>query len=512
MSIYNVLDYGAIGNGTADDTTAIGSAITVASNAGGGVVYLPGGKNYKVTTGNITIPLKVSLVGDGPGATIVTHTANNVLFSASLSGAYDTQQFIKGINIVGNSGGSAVGIRIGDTWGFILDNVTVEDYTGGTAVQLYNNTHWTEGTNINAVRIKNSKVGLAFTRSNSNAWNSFGYTRVLDIGINVPNSGTGIYIGNPGSATQHHYLYNATIKGNMWLGSAAVGMYLSNSVSGEGNVFDIQSEPESGASAYEIIRSNTTGILSYNGDIVDPTGEINKRGSGSGTGFPVHKKIYAVTTPSTAVVPCIYPGGQRFSNISFVDEANTSYVNVTGYDFGSNPVFRVVARGYTADVHGAWDTTNAVSFAVNADSTIVMGGALGYATVGIYDNNNLIYSSGTAYDVDSILAYGRGTSALAYAATVTPDFNTSKIINVGTLTGNVVVANPSGTYSPGQEARLVFTQDGTGGRTVTWGANYRVATVAVGTALNKISIVPLIYNGSLWIQSGGYYGSAFTGL
>lgn len=511
MAIFSILDYGAVGNGTADDTSAIGSAITAASNAGGGLVYFPGGKNYKVTTGNITVPVKVSLVGDGPGATIVTHTANNVLFSASLSGAYNTQQSIKGLNIKGNSGGSAVGIRIGDTYGFILDNVIVEDYTGGTAIQFYNSSHWTEGVHVSSTRLKNNKVGFAFTRSNSNTWNSFAYTRILDSSINVPANGTGIYIGNPGSASQHHYLYNSTIKCNMWMGSTAVGIYLSPNVSGEGNVFNIETEPESGATGYEMIRSNNLNNFGFDGNIVFPDGSYNTRSAGTGTGLPMTKKIYTGVTAGTAVVPMIYPGGQRFSNISFVDEANTSYVAVTGYDFGSNPLFRVAARGYTADVHGAWNLVDGAVFTVNADATLQLAGQAGFGTLGAFNpNNNFWYDSGG--NNWSVLAYGRGTSALNYAATVTPDFNASKIINVGTLTNNIVVANPSGTYYPGQEARLVFTQDGTGGRTVTWGANYKVATAAVGTAVSKISIVPLIYNGSVWIQCGGYYGTAFTGL
>lgn len=512
MAIFSILDYGAVGNGTADDTSAIGSAITAASNAGGGLVYFPGGKNYKVTTGNITVPVKVSLVGDGPGATIVTHTANNVLFSASLGGAYDTQQFIKGMNIIGNSGGSAVGIRIGDTWGFILDNVTVEDYTGGTAVQLYNNTHWTEGTNISAVRLKNNKVGLAFTRSNSNAWNSYGYTKIKDVGINVPANGTGVYIGNPGSATQHHYIYNSELNFTFWLGGTATGIYFAQNVTGEGNRLFVESEPESGASNYVIVKSNNLETWSYDGNIYTPDGGFNDMDSGGGTGLVPHKKIYIKSTPATAVVPCLYPGGQDHASISFVEGANASYSIAAGYAFGSNPVFQAVTRGFAADVNDPWDTTNEVAFGVNADASLQLSGPEGYATAGVYQENNLWFYSGTVNNTWSILGYGNGIINIAYASTVTPNLSEGKIINIGALTGNITIANPSGTYYPGQEAKLIFTQDGTGGRTVTWGANYKVATAAVGTAVSKISVVPLIYNGTVWIQCGGYYGTAFTGL
>src|SRR5690242_4288211 len=42
--VFNVRDYGAKGNGTANDTPAINKAIAAASKAGGGTVLVPAGK------------------------------------------------------------------------------------------------------------------------------------------------------------------------------------------------------------------------------------------------------------------------------------------------------------------------------------------------------------------------------------------------------------------------------------------------------------------------------------
>jgi autotransporter-associated beta strand protein len=53
--------YGAYGDGTHDDTTAIQNALTAAGGNGGGVVYLPAGK-YK-TTGTLDVPNGVELRG-----------------------------------------------------------------------------------------------------------------------------------------------------------------------------------------------------------------------------------------------------------------------------------------------------------------------------------------------------------------------------------------------------------------------------------------------------------------
>lgn len=44
---YNVLDFGAVGNGTADDTAAIQSAIDACASSGGGRVVLPGGRTFR---------------------------------------------------------------------------------------------------------------------------------------------------------------------------------------------------------------------------------------------------------------------------------------------------------------------------------------------------------------------------------------------------------------------------------------------------------------------------------
>lgn len=58
---FNVMDYGAVGDGVVDDTAAIQSAIAAMVAAGGGIVYLPIG-TYLVTALTIT---KGSLVGEG---------------------------------------------------------------------------------------------------------------------------------------------------------------------------------------------------------------------------------------------------------------------------------------------------------------------------------------------------------------------------------------------------------------------------------------------------------------
>ncbi|MGB7264877.1 MAG: glycosyl hydrolase family 28-related protein [Terracidiphilus sp.] len=67
---YNVSDYGARGDGSADDTAAIRSAIAAAQqNAYGGVVYLPVGQ-YVVTAPLVVTKSDILILGSGPLATM----------------------------------------------------------------------------------------------------------------------------------------------------------------------------------------------------------------------------------------------------------------------------------------------------------------------------------------------------------------------------------------------------------------------------------------------------------
>lgn len=69
---FNVLDYGATGDGVTNDTAALQAAITAAAVAGG-AVYLPSG-TYLMSSG-VTIPSDVSLFGDGTTSELRRNTS-----------------------------------------------------------------------------------------------------------------------------------------------------------------------------------------------------------------------------------------------------------------------------------------------------------------------------------------------------------------------------------------------------------------------------------------------------
>ncbi|WP_372396898.1 hypothetical protein ABMY26_22675 [Azospirillum sp. HJ39] len=85
--------------------------------------------------------------------------------------------------------------------------------------------------------------------------------------------------------------------------------------------------------------------------------------------------------------------------------------------------------------------------------------------------------------------------AIAYAATLTLDFATYQDFAVGDLTGPLTLANPS-TYPVGQRGEILLHEDATGGRTVSFGANWiKMGNGTVNTAAGKYSVI------TYWIVS-----------
>jgi hypothetical protein len=75
MAIYNVVSYGATGNGSSDDTSAISSAIAACTTGtSAGIVYFPAGI-YKITS-PLTISLKTGCIlrGEGNGASYIKNS------------------------------------------------------------------------------------------------------------------------------------------------------------------------------------------------------------------------------------------------------------------------------------------------------------------------------------------------------------------------------------------------------------------------------------------------------
>ena len=161
----SITDYGAIGDGSTDCTSAFNSAIT-ALPATGGSIYFPSG-TYKLTS-TITISKCVSLYGDGSGQTVGTTsgsflkffslgTANGIVFDG-VDGA-----FIRDLAIVADTATRPTG-------GYL---VQYQGTSSGWYHHTWNNVLCAGG--YNGLRLKN---GLYF-KAYSSIWKTFNGSQVM---------------------------------------------------------------------------------------------------------------------------------------------------------------------------------------------------------------------------------------------------------------------------------------------------------------------------------------------
>lgn len=89
-----------------------------------------------------------------------------------------------------------------------------------------------------------------------------------------------------------------------------------------------------------------------------------------------------------------------------------------------------------------------------------------------------LYRKTTGYGDNSGFALFTAAAAttITYASTITPNSGVTQIANVGTLTGDITISNPTGTPTDGQILRFRLAQDSSGSHAITWGAGYAFGT------------------------------------
>lgn len=76
QKVFNVMNYGALGNGSHNDTFAVNAAISAATITGG-IVYFPATISYYLVTGAITVPNNITLRGDGKYASVIQFSGSS---------------------------------------------------------------------------------------------------------------------------------------------------------------------------------------------------------------------------------------------------------------------------------------------------------------------------------------------------------------------------------------------------------------------------------------------------
>jgi hypothetical protein len=131
--LVSVKDFGAVGNGTTDDTTAINNAIAAISSPAGGTVYFPSG-NYKITSTISWSDKPLTLSGDASGfqsgtGTRITVAGGVTAFNVKNgTNGYGRDSCIENFNILSLSSGSGSDVGILVQCKMTLRNVMVQNF------------------------------------------------------------------------------------------------------------------------------------------------------------------------------------------------------------------------------------------------------------------------------------------------------------------------------------------------------------------------------------------------
>lgn len=132
-------DYGAAGNGTADDTTAIQDALDDAYTTGAPVLIPPG--TYKITGTGLTTHQGTSIIGAGSQQTTLTYTGTGTCLTISLDGTFtggENAGTFTGFSLDGYSAGSSAnGILYGDLQGMRARDISAAGF-GGNGIWIKN--------------------------------------------------------------------------------------------------------------------------------------------------------------------------------------------------------------------------------------------------------------------------------------------------------------------------------------------------------------------------------------
>ncbi len=138
LSVVNVQQYGATGDGTTDDTAAIVACI--AANPGR-AIYFPAG-TYKITSTITVTSAGTKLFGDGINVTYISNAATNgdaIVFTPATittNATYLSSCGFFGMTIIRSNGAtSGAGLRLTQCEGFILSDTKVYQFPEGITVE-----------------------------------------------------------------------------------------------------------------------------------------------------------------------------------------------------------------------------------------------------------------------------------------------------------------------------------------------------------------------------------------
>jgi hypothetical protein len=533
--------------------TSVSSAVQSAINAASGpCVVVFGAGTYKFSTG-ITLGKEQSVRGQGSTATNFTWSGSGPLFTVSepaVSGTWDGSDdagMLAGFTISGPGGSTnSAGIKYGALQGLHVDDVSMFGLDGGAVIgfEVTSGVDWAEESVFTRLNISGCGATSGFVFSFDGT--SFDYTLIdaivvvqadidvialsggalmqgLDLGLRgnlhggTSNTGAVISIdkGNPsGTSLIGGAIFRVSLEADDASagGSGTVGPFLlvmgstnaASQFSAQGTFFvynagaacqGIQNDNSLPLSFTGIMNDGVNDMLQGEAGVVYGGQALTKTAMGFGslfenTIFPEFADVFAFQLASGANAITFDATSKYVRRFNFLIKQPSSGAAGTvtwpasfHWLTGSAPALSTASNAID-QIDAIWDPVTSTYYARPGNGSIGGGTLAGYLAPAVVS-----------------LTFG---ATIAVNAALGNTFAVTLTASTGTI------ANPTNPVD-GQAIKIRVRQDGTGGRTVSWGTAYDFGTAGaptLSTGANKVDILGFEYVGALskWCYLGAGLG------